>query len=190
MGGGQALLWLAQRTAGWGRVNIVEALCQVEGPAARPWLLREAINGDILNGYYVGAVAKAADVHEAITAPDPDDDLIDHTGRLLSLMANNNGMGQTWDYYHAIRRVLDAHVTHLAHQQPVARRYYTAAHIADRAGGLARLGARSSKQGAEVLFRLIGRRTPPAPGERATSRSRRAPRRWIPGRSPRRWESP
>ncbi|WP_344238122.1 hypothetical protein [Actinocorallia libanotica] len=132
MGGGQALLWLAQRTAGWGRVYIVEALCEVGGAAARPWLLREAINGDILNGYYVGAVAKAADVHEAITSPDPDDDLIDHTGRLLSLMANNNGMGQTWNYYHAIRRVLDAHVSHLARQQPTARRYYTAAHIADR----------------------------------------------------------
>ncbi|MDP9868922.1 MULTISPECIES: hypothetical protein [Streptosporangium] len=116
MGGGQALLWLARRTAGWGRVYIVEALCQVGGFAARPWLLREAIDGDILNGYYVGAVAKAADVHEAITAPDPDDDLIDHTGRLLSLMANNNGMGQTWNGYHAIRRVLDAHVTHLANQ--------------------------------------------------------------------------
>lgn len=32
----------------------------------------------------------------------------------------------------SIRRVLDAHVSHLAHQQPTARRYYTAAHIADR----------------------------------------------------------
>ncbi|MFI7468797.1 hypothetical protein [Nonomuraea sp. NPDC049646] len=132
MGGAGALLWLARRTARWGRVYIVEALCEVGGLAARPWLLREAIDGDILNGYYVGAVAKAADVHEAITAPDPDDDLIDHTGRLLSLMADNNGMGQTWKGYHAIRRVLDAHVTHLAHQQPTARRYYTAAYIADR----------------------------------------------------------
>lgn len=131
-GGCEALLWLARRTAGWGRVYIVEALCRVGGLEARPWLLREAINGDILTGYYVGAVATAADVHEAITAPDPDDELIDHTGRLLHVMAHNNGMGQTWNDYHAIRRVLDAHVTHLARQQPTARRYHLAAHLADR----------------------------------------------------------
>ncbi|WP_116027014.1 hypothetical protein [Thermomonospora umbrina] len=131
-GGGEALLWLANRTAGWGRVYVVEALCQVGGRQARPWLLRQALDGDFLNGYYVGAVARAADVHEAITASSPDDELIDHTGRLLQVMAANSGMGMTWNGYHAIRRVLEAHVAHLAHQQPNRNRYITAAYIADR----------------------------------------------------------
>lgn len=40
MGGVQALLWLAERVAGWGRVYVVESLCRVGGLAARPWLLR------------------------------------------------------------------------------------------------------------------------------------------------------
>ncbi|WP_106401687.1 hypothetical protein [Actinocorallia populi] len=130
-GGNTALLWLARRTAGWGRVYIVEALCHVGGPSARSWLLREAIDGDALNGYYAGAVARAADVHEAITAPDPDDELVDHTGRLLRVMAGNHGMGMSWSGYHSVRHVLDAHVTHLAHQEPTPARYFTAAFIAD-----------------------------------------------------------
>jgi hypothetical protein len=131
-GGSEALLWLAQRTAGWGRVYIIEALCQVGGRSARPWLLRNALDGDSLNGYYVGDVALTADVHEAITATDPDDELIDHTGRLLRIMADNSGMGMTWNGYHPIRCVLDAHVTHLARQHPTRDRYLTAAFIADR----------------------------------------------------------
>jgi len=53
-GGSEALLWLAQRTAGCGRVYIVEALCQVAGRSVRPWLLRNGSDGDFLNGYYVG----------------------------------------------------------------------------------------------------------------------------------------
>ncbi|MFC5750467.1 hypothetical protein [Actinomadura rugatobispora] len=128
--GSESLLWLAERTAGWGRVYIVEALCQVGSRSARPWLLRRALDGDALNGYYVGDVALAADVHEAITANDPDDELIDHTGRLLHIMAGNSGMGMTWNGYHSIRRVLDAHVTHLARQHPTLDRYFTAASIA------------------------------------------------------------
>jgi hypothetical protein len=95
--GSEALLWLAQRTAGWGRVYIIEALCQLGGRSARPWLLRNALDGDILNGYYVGDVALSADVHEAITTEDPDDELVDHTGRLLRIMAGNSGMGMTWN---------------------------------------------------------------------------------------------
>ncbi|MEO3858118.1 hypothetical protein [Acrocarpospora sp. B8E8] len=86
-GAEHALLWLADRTGGWGRVYVVEALCEVAGSASRPWLLRKVLDGNSLDGYYVGAVAYAADVHEAITAPDPDDELIDHTGRLLQVMA-------------------------------------------------------------------------------------------------------
>ncbi|MEV5704882.1 hypothetical protein [Actinoallomurus sp. NPDC052274] len=129
--GSEALLWLAQRTAGWGRVYIIEALCQLGGHSARPWLLRNALDGDSLNGYYVGDVALVADVHEAITTENPDDELIDHTGLLLRIMAGNSGMGMTWNGYHPVRRVLDAHVTHLARQHPTRDRYLTAAFIAD-----------------------------------------------------------
>ncbi|GIH25304.1 hypothetical protein Aph01nite_36140 [Acrocarpospora phusangensis] len=130
-GGGEALLWLAQRSRGWGRVYVIETLCSLAGASARPWLLRHALDGDFLSGYYVGEVAMTADVHEAITGPDPDDALIDHTGRVLQIMAGNSGMGMTWNTYPPISRVLDAHVGYLARQPPTWIRYVTAAFIAD-----------------------------------------------------------
>jgi hypothetical protein len=41
-GGAQALIWLAERSEGWGRVYVVEALCDLRDPATYPWLLRKA----------------------------------------------------------------------------------------------------------------------------------------------------
>jgi hypothetical protein len=131
-GGTEALLWLADRVAGWGRVYVVEALCLAGGIAARPWLLRRACDGDFLNGYFAGKAATAAHLHEAITAPDADDQVIDHTGRLLRIMAGCGGMGMTWEDYPPIRLVLDAHAGHLGRQEPSMPRYLDAAFIADR----------------------------------------------------------
>jgi hypothetical protein len=130
-GGVDALLWLAERSAGWGRVYTVEALCQAGGTTARPWLLRRACDGDYLNGYFAGKVATTAHVHEAITAPDADDQVIDHTGRLLKTMAWSAGMGMTWQNHPPIRHVLDAHAGHLTHQAPSMPRYLDAVLIAD-----------------------------------------------------------
>ncbi|HEY0696582.1 MAG TPA: hypothetical protein VGD43_02095, partial [Micromonospora sp.] len=53
-GGGEALLWLAQRVGGWGRVYVIEALCRMGGNTSRHWLLRHACDGDYLNGYFAG----------------------------------------------------------------------------------------------------------------------------------------
>jgi hypothetical protein len=130
-GGAEALLWLAERVTDWGRVYIVEALCLVGGTTVRPWLLRHACDGSFLNGYFAGKVATAAHLHEAITAPDADDAVIDHTGRLLRVLADCQGMGMTWRDYPPIRLVLDAHAGHLSGQAPSATRYANAAVIAD-----------------------------------------------------------
>jgi hypothetical protein len=99
-GGAAALLWLAPRVSGWGRVYIVDALCQrIVGPGARAWLLRFACKGDYLDGYFAGKVATAAHLHEGIISPATDDDLIDHTGRLLLTMAGCAGIGMTLEHY-------------------------------------------------------------------------------------------
>ncbi|MET7419981.1 hypothetical protein [Dactylosporangium sp. NPDC005555] len=130
-GGGEALLWLAERVAGWGRVYVVEALCRLGASASRTWLLRRACDGDFLNGYFAGKVATAAHLHEAITGADVDDDLIDHTGRLLKTMADCGGMGTTLEHYPPAPIVLAAHAAHLARQTPTVDRYVDAAVIAD-----------------------------------------------------------
>ncbi|WP_336204126.1 hypothetical protein [Nonomuraea sp. LPB2021202275-12-8] len=132
-GGGEALLWLAQRVAGWGRVYVVEELCGWGlSDAARAWLLRHSCDGHFLNGYFAGKVATAAHLHEAIIGPDVDDALVDHTSRLLGSMADCAGMGLTLAGYPPARAVLEAHAGHLARQSPTVGRYVSAAVLADR----------------------------------------------------------
>ncbi|GAB3435784.1 hypothetical protein [Actinophytocola sediminis] len=135
-GGEQALMWLAERVTGWGRVYVIEALCQRGARTSRQWLLRHACDGDFLNGYFAGQVATAAHLHQAIVAPDIDsdidDDLVDHTARLLAAMADCGGMGMTLAHYPPASIVLAAHAAHLARQPPTASRYFHAAVIADQ----------------------------------------------------------
>ncbi|TDP89206.1 hypothetical protein EV186_11430 [Labedaea rhizosphaerae] len=136
--GSMALLWLADRVAGWGRVYVVEALCRLADPAARDWLLRRPVDGDFLNGYFASAVAEVSGVHEAIVDPSVDDDLVDHAGRLLCVLADGQGMldKSVEDYPHAAG-VLGAHVRHLGRQEPTAGRFATAAMLAAYLSGQA-----------------------------------------------------
>lgn len=130
-GGTTALLWLADRVAGWGRVYVVEALYRLADPAARPWLLRRAVDGEFLNGYFAGKVAEVSALHEAITDSSVDDDVVDHAGRLLHVLTYSEGMGTSIrDYPHAAR-VFDAHVRRFGVMRPTARRFATAAMLAD-----------------------------------------------------------
>ncbi|HEX5596561.1 MAG TPA: hypothetical protein VFX61_11190 [Micromonosporaceae bacterium] len=130
-GGVQSLLWLAERVTGWGRVYVVESLCKVGGSAARPWLLRRACDGDYLNRYFAGEVATAAYLHEAIIRADPDSDVIDHTGRLLTIMADSSGMGMTLSAYPPADVVLEAYVGHISRLEPTVERYFIATQLAD-----------------------------------------------------------
>jgi hypothetical protein len=133
-GGTEALLWLADRVTGWGRVYVVEALCRLDDPVARPWLLRSACDGDFLNAYFVGSVAQTAGLHEVITRPNVDDEITDHTGRLLLVMTFSQGMGTTlWRYPHA-EAVLAAHLRHLERLGPSGSRYCIAAWLANSLG--------------------------------------------------------
>ncbi|MFK3980597.1 hypothetical protein ACI2K4_09515 [Micromonospora sp. NPDC050397] len=125
-----ALLWLARRVTIWGRVHTVEALLDLGGAADR-WLLRHACDGSPLDGYFAGTVATRAHLHAAITSPAVDDDLVDHTGRLLAVMTRCHGMGLTIEHYPPARAVLAAHAGHLGRQTPGLERYLNAAVVAD-----------------------------------------------------------
>lgn len=121
-GGTDALLWLGDRVDGWGRVAVVTALCETSDKTAREWLLRNACNGDYLNGYFAGTVATTAHLHQAITQEDPDPALIDHTGRLLACMASCAGMGMTLKHYPPAGIVLEAHARHISRLPPTPER--------------------------------------------------------------------
>ncbi|MFE2910929.1 hypothetical protein [Kitasatospora indigofera] len=123
-GGVEALLWLAERVTGWGRVYVVEALCRLDSPIARPWLLRRACDGDFLNGYFAGKVAMVARLHEALADLSTDSEMVDHTGLLLQLMSDCGGMGATLAHYPHSAAVLEAHAHHVGSLSPTIERYY------------------------------------------------------------------
>ncbi|MGW1374196.1 hypothetical protein ACWD6P_07950 [Streptomyces sp. NPDC002446] len=131
-GGADALIWLAERVTGWGRVYVVEALCRlVDGhPAVRPWLLRRAADGDFLNGYFAGQVARVARLHEAAGEFGHDAEFVDHTSRLLHAMTCCEGMGTSLRQYPHAVVVLEAHNRQLGHVGPTVERYFAAATIA------------------------------------------------------------
>ncbi|MFF3215033.1 hypothetical protein ACFYYB_30875 [Streptomyces sp. NPDC002886] len=126
-GGVEALLWLAERVTGWGRVYVVEALCRLDDPTARPWLLRRACDGDFLNGYFAGKVATVAKLHEALADLDSDSEMVDHMGRLLHMMSDCAGMGLTLAHYPHSGMVLEAHARHVGSLSPTIERYFTIA---------------------------------------------------------------
>ncbi|MEV5019154.1 hypothetical protein ACIGW1_08265 [Streptomyces sp. NPDC053780] len=129
-GGVEALLWLAERVTGWGRVYVVEALCRLDDPTARPWLLRRACDGDFLNGYFAGNVATVAKLHEALEDLDRDSEMVDHVGRLLHQMSDCGGMGLTLAHYPHSASVLEAHARHVGLLGPTIERYFTIAVLA------------------------------------------------------------
>jgi hypothetical protein len=129
--GERALRWLAQRVTGWGSVYVIEELCGYGSPAVRGWLLRHACDGDFLNGYFAGKVATAGHLHEAITSAGIDDELVDHTGRLLRIMADCQGMGMALEHCPPAPVVLTAHAAHLSRQAPTVIRYIDAALLVD-----------------------------------------------------------
>lgn len=130
MAGWAALSWLGDRVTGWGRVHVVTALCRYTPTTSREWLLRHACDGRHLDRYVAGKVAIEANLHEAITADAVDDGLVDHTTRVLGAMTHCVSQGPALDGYPSARHVLDAHVRHLAEQEPAPSRYIAAGVLA------------------------------------------------------------
>ncbi|MFF9351765.1 hypothetical protein [Streptomyces sp. NPDC014734] len=63
-----------------------------------------------------------------------DDEIIDHTGRLLLVMTYSVGMGMTLSLYPHAEAVLAAHLRHLARVEPSAGRYCGAAWLVSSLG--------------------------------------------------------
>ncbi|MEV6044068.1 hypothetical protein [Streptomyces xanthochromogenes] len=120
-----AMLWLADRSDSWGRVYAVHLLRQVEDPRARSWLLRQAVNGDHLNKYFAGDLADDLAIHEVLGAPSLDDGLVDHLGRMLSMMTDCHGMGGLLADYPFAGTALNAYARRAAALEPSIDRYIT-----------------------------------------------------------------
>ncbi|UNO39583.1 hypothetical protein [Streptomyces sp. MST-110588] len=134
--GAEPLLRLADRVTGWGRVYVVEVLCRLADGRSdvRDWLLREAVDGDVLNGYFAGKVARAAALHQALGGPTADAGTVKHAGLLLYVLTWCDGMGTTLGSYPHAEDVLAAHLRHLDRLGPSPGRYHIAALLARNLG--------------------------------------------------------
>ncbi|MFC8366927.1 hypothetical protein ACFUIT_02880 [Streptomyces sp. NPDC057239] len=134
--GAESLLWLADRVAGWGRVHVVEVLCRLAHGHSdvRHWLLRRAVDGDFLNGYFAGEVARASALDQALTGAVVDAEIVDHTGRLLHVLIYCQSMGMTLTGCPHAEEALAAHLRHLDRLGPFSSRYCIAAMLARNLG--------------------------------------------------------
>ena len=71
---------LAQRVTGWGRINAVRRLQGTTDPATRAWLLREGFRHTVMNEYLAHLAATTGRLHDALTAPHVDQQLLDGAG--------------------------------------------------------------------------------------------------------------
>lgn len=125
-----ALLWLADRVTGWGRVNVVASLASLDNPDARWWLLHKAVDGDFLNAEFITHVVRGGRLHEAVEDCETDPELTDCVGRILGVMTESEGMGLTLRGYEHVVPVLAAHHRAISRQGPTLQRYRLAVSIA------------------------------------------------------------
>ncbi|MFG2747318.1 hypothetical protein [Streptomyces xanthophaeus] len=132
----ESLIWLAERVTAWGRVHAVDALCRHvdDHPAVRPWLLRRAVDGDHLNGYFVHEVVRLTRLHEVIVQSGCDAEIVDHTGRILHIMKHCEGMTTSLRQYPHALTLLEAHLRHIEDLGPTPERYFAAASLAQYLG--------------------------------------------------------
>ncbi|MFC1413286.1 hypothetical protein ACEZCY_28640 [Streptacidiphilus sp. N1-12] len=79
---------LAQRVAGWGRINAVRRLQGTDDPVIRAWLLREGFRNTVMNVYLAPLAATTGRLHEALAASSVDQQLLDGAGSILAALAD------------------------------------------------------------------------------------------------------
>ncbi|MFJ7205965.1 hypothetical protein ACIQWR_20815 [Streptomyces sp. NPDC098789] len=102
--GDAAVHTLAQRVAGWGRVQAVRTLRGTTDPRIGAWLLREGFRNTITVEYLAHLAATTGDLHGALRRPHVDTPLLDGGGSILAAMADGQGGPAPGlaDYAHAV----------------------------------------------------------------------------------------
>lgn len=100
------LIWLAERSDAYYRSLAVEAICALDDPAARGWLMRHALHPDeVRSSVHARAVAEHLHLPAVLRATALDPQVVVHTGRLILAMST-----PSWEKSE-IRRYGDATVT-------------------------------------------------------------------------------
>ncbi|MFG2819193.1 hypothetical protein ACGFX4_07145 [Kitasatospora sp. NPDC048365] len=123
--GDRAVHALAQRVAGWGRIQAVRTLRDTTDPAVKAWLLREGFRNTVMDEYLAHIAATTGDLHRALSGPEIDAALMDGAGGILAALAASHGGPAPGlaDYPDAV---------------PVLRRYADLVHVRTPSLGLLR----------------------------------------------------
>jgi hypothetical protein len=122
-GGAEADLWeLARDVRGWGRVHIVERLAETENPALREWILREGFRNEVMDSYLAGIAAGTGRLADALTG-EPDEELLNAAGDILSALAEQGGPMQGMPDYADGERATTLFLQHLATRARELRHY-------------------------------------------------------------------
>ncbi|WP_157597441.1 hypothetical protein [Streptacidiphilus rugosus] len=89
--GDQAVHTLAQRVAGWGRIQAVRTLRHTTDPTVRAWLLREGFRNAVMDEYLAHIAATTGDLRSALSGTDIDVSLLNGAGGILAALAMSQG---------------------------------------------------------------------------------------------------
>jgi hypothetical protein len=106
---------MARRVNGWGKVHLVERLCQrAEGnEPLRAWLVRSGCANEVMPEYLALDCAMAGGLAEQLATPDPDDELIDGASVIVVALLSPYTPGGTIDSYPEAVEAIQSLVDHL-----------------------------------------------------------------------------
>jgi hypothetical protein len=91
MAGEAAMVNLAKRVTGWGRIQIVERLATTEDPEIADWLLREGWRNEVMLEYTATICARAGRLAARLGDPAVDDAILDGAAAILEAMVSGRG---------------------------------------------------------------------------------------------------
>lgn len=100
-----ALLNLARRVHGWGRIHLVERLTTSKHAEVRDWLLRGGYHNAVMDEYVAYLVADRCDLRTALGAPEIDQELLDSAGGLIGALLTGGPAQDIDDYRDGVAAV-------------------------------------------------------------------------------------
>ncbi len=93
-----ALLTLAKRVTGWGRIHLVERLAKNPSQEVKNWLLREGYKTSVMYEYLAYTCATAGDLQTALAQPSVDIALLVATGEMIEALIMGGPAEDMHDY--------------------------------------------------------------------------------------------
>lgn len=95
-------IWkLAKQVHGWGRIHIVEMICneQVLPAQIQDWLIKEGFRNSVMDEYLACRCAIAGNLKQRFIESEPNQELLDSTGKIIQALLNEGSPSYDVDDY-------------------------------------------------------------------------------------------